>query len=81
VNVKQFGAILPAVVPPPGTGKIMLSNGRELIGTWGWNLNLMLAQFTETDGTQWIIDVNAVIAFSPITASPTLTATPTSGVG
>jgi hypothetical protein len=72
VNAKQFAyKEIPLAAPqPPGTGRILFKNGREMVGTWHWNINLLLGVLTDTAGIQWIIDVNEVAAFSPITETP-----------
>jgi hypothetical protein len=75
-NIYEWLLTNPFAQPqPPGTGRILLSNGREMIGTWGWHADLRIGHFTDTGGIQWIIDVDEIVAFSPVSTTPGASAT------
>ena len=79
LTVKRLQAIYKLLVDPhappqpPGTGRVSLSNGRELIGTWNWHVELGIAHMIDTGGIAWIIDIDEVVAFSPVSSTPGLT--------
>jgi hypothetical protein len=47
---------------------LQLSNGLEITGTWSWHSDLDIARVVDTGGKTWIVDIAAIVAFSPITA-------------